>query len=448
MTYSSNEFATRDIVVWRVSDPREPDFNSWYARFPDVDRSPLYGPGDIAHVVSAARDAPYGVGSERNVKVAEGTKLESRDVLTLIEANGGWPRFLDLTGCELEGVDLSRHTIAQERADYVERNGVEPPWFSDRIGGVFLWHAQLTGVRLAYAQLEGADLRLTNFDNANLFEANLRAANLLQARLRRAHLAEAQFQEAHLEQAQLQGAFLRGTQFQRANLRWAELQGVDFYTAGSLAAVRWNGAFLDRTRMRREQLGGAIGDEVEAHRKRTSEAYHEASEAYLLLKNNFNSIGRYEDAAWAYVKEQRMEKAALMRHLDWQQFPRRPFWRAFTPWALNWAWDALTGYGETPQKPLGVATVLASLFFPLLYWATGALPGHSRALASSSSSDIDWAGWVDSLIFSLTTFGTLSFSRLQPEGTLGNLIASVEAMVAVLLFALFVYTLGNRMSRS
>lgn len=200
--------------------------------------------------------------------------------------------------------------------------------------------------------------------------------------------------------------------------------------------------------MRSDQLGHAIGEEEDANREKTPEAYRRASEVYLLLKNNFNSIGRYADAAWAYVKEQQMEKMAY--HWEWRADGWR-VWRAlgsFWPWFRNWFYELLTGYGERPILPLLWAGGLAVVFFPLLYWAIGAREDHARGFTSWSPSDIDWAGWGDSVVFSLVSFGTLSFTQLQPDGTLPTVIAAFEAMVGVLLFALFVFTLGNRMSRS
>ncbi len=119
------------------------------------------------------------------------------------------------------------------------------------------------------------------------------------AQLKRALLSNARLHRADLHHAELQGAGLQQVDLQDGDLRWAQLRGTNLYGARSFPKARWYRALLDRTRMRRDQLGHAIGDEVEAHEEKAPQAYHHAAEAYLLLKNNFNSIGRYEDAAWA-----------------------------------------------------------------------------------------------------------------------------------------------------
>ena len=261
-------------------------------------------------------------------------------------------------------------------------------------------------------------------------------------------LSEALLHMANLSGARLQGASLWGAQLQGAALWGARLQGVDLYNVGSLEGVHWSDALLDHTRIKRETLGQRIGDELTADKKKTPRQYHLAKEAYLLLKNNFNQIGRYEDASWAYVKEQQMEK--MQFHWEWRAHGWRVWraWDSFWPWFRNWFYELLTGYGERPILPLLWAGGLAVVFFPLLYWAIGAREDHARGFTSWSPSDIDWAGWGDSVVFSLVSFGTLSFTQLQPDGTLPTVIAAFEAMVGVLLFALFVFTLGNRMSRS
>lgn len=117
-------------------------------------------------------------------------------------------------------------------------------------------------------------------------------------------------------------------------------------------------------------------------------------------------------------------------------------------WAGSWCFDILTGFGETPQKPIAVGATVCGIVFPLIFWAIGALPDHAGLFRSTSPFNIDWSDWWDSLLLSFASFGTITFNRIQPENDVGTLIAAIEAFTGVLLFALFVFTLGNRMSRS
>src|SRR3712207_7184656 len=57
--------------------------------------------------------------------------------------------------------------------------------------------------------------------------------------------------------------------------------GANLYDAASLNDCFWHGAFLDRTLMRRNQLGAAIGDEVWRSEEHTSELQ---SRQYLVCR--------------------------------------------------------------------------------------------------------------------------------------------------------------------
>jgi hypothetical protein len=130
---------------------------------------------------------------------------------------------------------------------------------------------------------------------------------------------------ADLRFAELGGVTAFRTCLRDACLVYANLRRVDLYQVVSLQGVHWYDAFLDHTRIKRESLGKRIGDELTAHDSKGPEDYHRAKEAYLLLKNNFNQIGRYEDASWAYVKEQQMEKMGFYWEHRWRLL--RPWWR-------------------------------------------------------------------------------------------------------------------------
>ena len=336
---------------------------------------------DVSTAVAAARTAGELAHDEFKIKVAEGTELDEADVLAIMEANGG-SLGLDLSHCRMLAIDLSPETIRRERDEY-QRNGkgAYPRWFSPVTGGVSLLGAQLQGSDLMMAQLQRADLSW----------------------------------------AQLQGA----------DLRSAKLQGADLYNDVSLEGTRWDGAFLDRTRIRRESLGSAIGDESDAHGSRSAIDYYDAKEAYLLLKNNFNQIGRYEDASWAYIKEQQMEKMAHYR--EWRSHGWR-IWRGrgpFLGWLRNWAYELATGYGERPWNPV-IGGGLIMLAFAVAFWGT-------RAIADGG----------DALMYSLATFATFNLARseLNPQGPGVEAASSIEALLGIGILALFIFTLGNRMSR-
>jgi len=256
-------------------------------------------------------------------------------------------------------------------------------------------------------------------------------------------------------------------QLEGAHLEDAQLERVDMYGVASLVGVCWRGALLEYTRIDRRHLGQSIGDESDAHRRGSagswgnrlkSEAYRGASEAYLLLKNNFNQIGRYEDASWAYVKEQQMEKMAhYWRWRAWGQWEDVDYgrewrswgWRAsrawgpFWRWLRNWAYELATGYGERVYMPVLWAIVVVVVFAGIYAAAGNIASGDVGSLQGQTTHSP-----LTALVHSISAFATIGFNTLEPQGSVARLLTAVEAMFGVGLFALFIFTLSNRMSRS
>lgn len=413
---------------------------------------------------------------DRSTWPRDGQVIRREELLRLIEENGG-PEGLDLRGAVFVGegssnkpsenpIELTPEVLAPLVEAYRQAHGgANPAWLS-RAGGIRLvgaqlqgarlsdahlqgayldsahlqgavvWNAYLQGAQLVAAQLQGAELIGAQLQGAKLMYAQLQGAQLCSAQLKEANLWRAQLQGANLWGAQLQGAFLWEAQLQGANLWGVEFQRVDMYGVVSLDAAHWYGAFLDHTRMRRESLGKAIGDELEAHRRKRPREYHEAKEGYLLLKNNFNQIGRYEDASWAYVKEQQMEKMAF--HWEWRSHGWQVWraWGSLWRWLRNWFYELSTGYGERPWNAVlcGLGAVLA---FAVGFWATGVAGGRGPA------------AFFDSLVYSIATFATFNLARpgLNPEGRGVEIFSSLEAILGIGVLALVVFTVGNRMSR-
>ncbi len=380
--------------------------------------------------------------------------IDAERLVDLVRANGG-ANNLDLHGADLTDIDLSAEALRKKASV-----SPEVSWWAS-IGWAVLEGAHLEEASLVAAHLGGANLRGAYLNTADLSTAHLQGADLHAAHLEGAHLigtdlAGADLRSAHLEGAWLQStilhgsslssAYLRGGHFEgvrldRALLLGAHLNDVDLYEAGSLVQVSWYGAFLDRTRMRANQLGTMIGDEVAAHKVKTTREYRLASEAYLLLKNNFNSIGRYEDAAWSYVKEQQMEKMAY--YWAWRSSLRKN-WLSCLRWLRNWAYELLTGYGERAWMPVIWAVVVIAAFTVGYAVAGNVSPDFAGDPATAHGSHNP----LDALTHSIGAFATIGFNTLEPLGWGARLLTAIESAFGIGLFALFIFTLGNRMSRS
>jgi len=374
----------------------------------------------------------------------------TREILARIKENGG-PEGLDLSDKDLSGIDLGREAIKAELEKARERAPDETPEWC---------YLHPLDIHLAGTDLQEVDLSGTNLQKADLQGANLQRADL---------------QGANLQETKLWGTDLQGANLWGADLRGACLLGLDLQGAGPFGAKSLEGAYfyralLDGTRLEREQLGGAIGEELEGE-------YGYAKEAYLALKSNFAHIGRYDDAAWAYRKERRMEKATKApwrgrskRHYGgllplpakvrkfWEELrglgiqppaayfslPRWSplvwwFWFKYTlKWLADWFVELLCGYGESLWRVLSWM-LLVILGFAAYYQVSDAVVASSQNAATSL--------W-DHLIFSLGAFTTLQPARLQAARPGIELLTTIQAIIGIALAGLLGFVAGNRLRRS
>jgi len=307
------------------------------------------------------------------------------------------PELEDGTYADLEGLDLSPEALKRCYGDRIAREDLPPPWWDRDLGGARLWKANLQGALLWKVQLQGAILW------------------------------HAQLQRANLEKAQLQGAEL-----------WeAQLEGVYLY-----------GAWLDRTRLRAEQLGGAIGEELEARGSTVPEqwpaSFAEAGEGYLGLKRNFEGLGYYDDALWAYRKERRMDKLAA----KWKG-QRGKYW-------LSELMEVTTDYATSPARSLLTLGVMYS-FFATIYAAFNygytfgqVLVGAAAATRLLGAFQSSWLRGLSAALTGMVAMGARAIDRPEYPQAISlaiNTVAAFQSVVTVFLTGLLGFIVANRIRR-
>jgi hypothetical protein len=272
------------------------------------------------------------------------SEYTTRQILDMIEANGG-PRGLDLSGKDLSGIDLSREEIKAKLKKVQGKTPDETPvWYSRFTRGIDLTGADLQGANLEGARLQGADLK----------EAVLQGARLELTKLQGAFLWHTNFQGADMFGAKLQKARLVGANLQEANLRFADLREVDLVDVetGGLRGIKLYRAKLAHTSftaLKREDLGPDIGEKLAGE-------YREARDVYLALKRNFEGLGDYNAASWAYCKERRMEKLAALKEAK-EAWHRRNWKEAIPRYAKvigDQVIECVCDYGEGFWSVVGV----------------------------------------------------------------------------------------------
>ncbi len=350
-----------------------------------------------------------------------------------------------LEGTNFAGADLIGASLCAASAG--EANFSEALLEDANLHGAHLRFARFADTIMDGANLSDADLWGANFNKAAAERADFRRSRLDESSLAGADMAAADFTGASLRQADLTGARLRGATLRDAVMDGANLAGADLtgavlpnvsLSACMLTHARFAGAWLERTRMRSSQLGGQVGEEVAGD-------LEGAIESYIVLEQNFLSLGSKEDASWAYRRRRRVGRRLHGRESA-AAFGKRK-WATAGLSAAQWLGDSvaewLCDYGESVGRV--VRAFFAILIgFALLYWLTGSLGPREGFMVIRHSSAV-----VSYLLFSLDsmTKGGTSEVALRPSGELGLLLSSLQTVVGTILLGLFGFVLGARIRK-
>jgi uncharacterized protein YjbI with pentapeptide repeats len=298
-----------------------------------------------------------------------------------------------------------------------------------------LANMNLAGIIFTYANLQHANLSRSDLRGAWLWRANLQQAFCGNANLMKANFYEANLTDAEFWKAKLNGASFRGAVLERTRLLDADLSGAYFHRAR-----------LNNTEMMASQLGDAIGEELDRN-------YHRALEAYARLKANFESIGRYADAGWAYRKERRMKKrlAGQQASDSWKKRLWGDSARNSLTWAQSWFIEILCDYGESLWRVIGWMAFLLFLMGPVLIWIFGGLEwtGTNRDIYLKLPTWLQWFyAYLQYFLYMLDTFTTASFSELKPHNDAVRLISGLMSMSGIILAGLLGFVAGNRIRNS
>jgi uncharacterized protein YjbI with pentapeptide repeats len=429
------------------------------------------GVGEAARRLLLARAAGAPADAD-DAGVFDGVDVSAdRVCLAKCDLRGASFRGADLSGADLSGADLNGAAFSNIRlrgarleeavlrgADLIGADLSGSEAGEAEFSEALLEDARLVGARLRFARFDGAVMDGADFSDADLWGAVLenataeravfRAARLDEANLQRADLTGADFSAAILRRADLRGAVLRGAVLREATFDGADLSGADLtgavlpyvvLTGCTLRHIRVAGAWLERTRLRADQLGGAIGEEVAGE-------FAAAREAYIELEQNFRALGSGEDARWAFLRRRRMGKRAQAgaARAAWRGGARIAAGRHAVGWAADVFTEQLCDYGESVPRVLRAFCVVL-LAFAALYWATGALTPRPTASAWAAGGRATSAlNYVLYSLDSMTTVGSGDVA-LQPGSELGVLLSSMETVLGTVLIGLFGFVLGARM---
>ena len=174
---------------------------------------------------------------------------------------------------------------------------------------------------------------------------------------------------------------------------------------------------LKNTKIKKDQIKSHILQEKE-------KKFSEAQEIFLLLKNNFHSIGQYDDESWAFKKEKDMERKSNC-HI-----------KTVHKWLWSCFLNGIFGYGIQPSK-----VIISAIFIITLFAFLFMNPGISNVVGIE---EITSNNFFDCIYFSTITFTTLGYGDFRPLEGLGRILAGSEAFIGAFMMALFVYTFARR----
>jgi len=180
--------------------------------------------------------------------------------------------------------------------------------------------------------------------------------------------------------------------------------------------IDFNDALLRNTKIKKDQIKNNIF-------QKEKKKYYEAQETFLLLKNNFHSIGQYKDESWAFKKERDMERKSNCH------------FRTLHKWLWSCFLNGIFGYGEQPGKVI-LSAILVILLFASLFMIFG--------ISNVGIELITTNNFFDCIYFSTVTFTTLGYGDFRPLEGLGRILAGSEAFLGAIMMALFVYTFARR----
>jgi len=227
--------------------------------------------------------------------------------------------------------------------------------------------------------------------------------------------------------------------------------------------IDFTDALLKNTQIKKDQIENHI---LQEKKKEFSQAH----KIYLRLKNNFHSIGQYNDESWAFKKEKYMERLSysffpyrkdLEEKEKKERFPILKWMctKDFKKWIISAFSNLIYGYGEEPRNVVTIGLVIIFIF-ALLFSFIGIgspefieLKGPIIQEVPGNDIEIIFKGFLQnriikhffkSLYFSLITFTTLGYGDLRPLEGCGRMFAGIEAFIGAIMMALFVYTFARR----
>jgi uncharacterized protein with PQ loop repeat len=201
---------------------------------------------------------------------------------------------------------------------------------------------------------------------------------------------------------------------------------------------------LKETNFGRRELGETIIQE-------DNKDFIDAQYVYLILRQNFSTLGKHDDVSWAYFKERQMQrkfaslpqyirrtKAELERSRSYRRFWMLSAFATYC-WSISREYISLVikenfwGYGERPSRIFYVANAVL-IGYTIMYNFLG-------GLVSSQS-----IGWMDLFLYSLAAFVGSNHPTIIPETQLAQFVTYTETASGITVLTMLLFAFGQRIT--
>ena len=377
---------------------------------------------DLSYAVLASADLSKAVLMAANLSKAVLSHTTFRGAL-LNDATvvGATANEADFSNALLSSADLSETVFSD--ATFVGASLI-----SSNLYRCILSDADLTGALLFSANLTECILSGAQLAGANLTSANLQRASLESADLRNAKLVSATVRQTDFSLSDLSGAELRYCQMDSET----KLDGTLISTETKWGDINWNGVYLSRIDWRSITR---IGDESElgsdkgisrAARMEAADRYRRVARAYRSLSSELRKIGLLEPAARFRLREQRLERRALLLEFN------------VLSWFGSSMLDLVCGYGEEPGRII-LWYVFTVVGFGCVYWW----------ITNNAPTSVSHLSWDEALVLSLTSFhGRGFFPGFLSLGDWVARVGAAEAIIGLFTELTLISTLTRRLFSS
>lgn len=342
--------------------------------------------------------------------------LTGEQVIAWARAANRRGRLLDLSGFDLEGVDLAETMLRDVVFGW--HRGPRPPaslrgaqFRGSVLTRCFFAHTDLARADFRNCKASNCDFRYATFEDTTLQEATLVMCDLYRATLKEGTVMH----DTTLELVSLTGVLEGAT-----GLRWSAFDPKGRRRpALVLESERDYVEFLQRTQRDRPEhypIEDALRDRLD-----------DAARNYRDLCGLWTARGQFRDAGNAYVHGRRLERQAAG-----PLFRRTPFHPL--RWAGLWVADLLCSFGESLWKILVWLVVIALL------------PGVVYAIAGDVVTGAHGLG--DDLLFSASQITVATPTRLSSSSHVVEWVRVVQTLLGVAALGLLGFVLGNKLRSS